>query len=236
MFERWRQENFFKYLREEYLIDALVDYQVEADDATKLVPNPRRREADKILRSARAELAKLEAGLGRAALDNPERRRPTMRGFKRAQSQLGKQIRAARQRLAQLQAKRDALQKQTPRGEVLKGHEVVKLATERKHLTNILKMVAFQIESDLLNLLRPHYARVDDEGRTLLQTAFQSAAAIEVAEDTLRVTLAPLSSPHRSKAIAGLCEALNETNARFPGSSLRMHFAVASQSKSGQIS
>ncbi|HEX7408754.1 MAG TPA: transposase [Candidatus Binatia bacterium] len=28
MFERWRQENFFKYLREEYAIDALVDYGV----------------------------------------------------------------------------------------------------------------------------------------------------------------------------------------------------------------
>ncbi|HEX2696886.1 MAG TPA: hypothetical protein VHM28_04210, partial [Anaerolineales bacterium] len=26
MFERWRQENFFKYMGEEYLIDALVDY------------------------------------------------------------------------------------------------------------------------------------------------------------------------------------------------------------------
>ena len=25
MFERWRQENFFKYLREEYALDALVD-------------------------------------------------------------------------------------------------------------------------------------------------------------------------------------------------------------------
>ena len=38
MFERWRQENFFKYLREEYLIDALVDYQVEPDDPTVLSP------------------------------------------------------------------------------------------------------------------------------------------------------------------------------------------------------
>jgi hypothetical protein len=27
MFERWRQENFFKYLREEFLLDALADYQ-----------------------------------------------------------------------------------------------------------------------------------------------------------------------------------------------------------------
>jgi len=27
MFERWRQENFFKYLREEFLLDALADYR-----------------------------------------------------------------------------------------------------------------------------------------------------------------------------------------------------------------
>ena len=29
MFERWRQENFFKYMREEFLLDALVDYRIE---------------------------------------------------------------------------------------------------------------------------------------------------------------------------------------------------------------
>jgi hypothetical protein len=35
---------------------------------------------------------------------------------------------------------------------------MVKLATERKkHLTDIIKMLAYQAESDLLNLLRPHY-------------------------------------------------------------------------------
>jgi hypothetical protein len=28
MFERWRQENFFKYMREEFLLDALIDYQI----------------------------------------------------------------------------------------------------------------------------------------------------------------------------------------------------------------
>lgn len=28
MFERWRQENFFKYMRQEFLIDALSDYEV----------------------------------------------------------------------------------------------------------------------------------------------------------------------------------------------------------------
>jgi hypothetical protein len=38
---------------------------------------------------------------------------------------------------------------------------VVKLATERKHLTDIIKMVAYQAESDLLALLRPQEVRED---------------------------------------------------------------------------
>lgn len=41
MFERWRQENFFKYMREEFLLDALADYQVDPDDPTRTVPNPK---------------------------------------------------------------------------------------------------------------------------------------------------------------------------------------------------
>jgi len=233
MFERWRQENFFKYVREEYLIDALTDYRVEPDDPKRSVPNPAWREADKEVRAARATLAKLEAKFGRVVVGNKERQRPSMRDLKIAHEKLGKQIRAARQHLAKLKAKRDATDKLAPLASVLKAQDaqdVVKLSTERKHLTNILKMVAFQVESDLLHLLRSHYARVDDEGRTLLQTAFQSTAAIEVSGDELRVTLAPLSSPHRSKAVGALCEILNQTDIRFPGSSLRLRYGVADSS------
>jgi hypothetical protein len=218
-------------LREEYLIDALTDYQLEPDDPTKSVPNPAWREAEKQLKAARAILAKLEAEFGRAAVDNQERQRASMRGFKIAHGKLGQQIRVARERVAQRKAERDAIPKWAPLGTVLKGQAVVKLSTERKHLTNILKMVAYQIESDLLHLLRPHYARADDEGRTLLQTAFQSTAAIEVTGDELRVTLDPLSSPHRSTAIATLCDALTKTRTCFPGSSLHMRYAVAGVSR-----
>jgi len=88
-------------------------------------------------------------------------------------------------------------------------------------------MVAYQIESDLLSQLRQHYAITEDEGRTLIQTALQSSASIEPTDDELHVTLTPLSSPHRSKAIAALCEVLNKTHTRFPGSELSMHYKVA---------
>ncbi|MFZ1883716.1 MAG: hypothetical protein WAU53_08990 [Rhodoplanes sp.] len=68
----------------------------------------------------------------------------------------------------------------------LNERAVVKLATERKHLTDIIKMVAYQAESDLLALLRPHYARVDQEGRTLLHELFATAGDIRVCEGSSR--------------------------------------------------
>jgi hypothetical protein len=154
MFERWRQENFFKYMREEFLLDALVDYRVEPEDPTRTIPNPERRTLDKDIRSARTELAKIEQEYGAAAANNAEQQRPSMRGFKIAHGSLGKKLRAARARLAKLIEQRRAVPTRVEIRDLSEG-AVVKLATERKHLTDIIKMVAYQAESDLLALLRP---------------------------------------------------------------------------------
>jgi hypothetical protein len=225
MFDRWRQENFFKYMREEFLLDALVDYQIEPEDPTRTIPNPERRALDKQIQAARADLARLEREYGAAAAANAEQRRPTMRGFKIAHGKVGKQLRKARGRVAQLCAQRHRLAKRVEVHD-LNERAVVKLATERKHLTDIIKMVAYQAESDLLALLRPHYARADQEGRTLLHELFATAGDIRVGESELHITLAPLSSPHRTYAAQALCEMLDQTATIFPGSHLRMRFAM----------
>jgi transposase len=225
MFERWRQENFFKYMREEFLLDALVDYRIEPEDPTRTVPNPERRALDEQIRAARAELVQLEREYGAAAADNTEQRRPTMRGFKIAHGKLGTQLRTARARVAKLrEQRRDIPQRVEVRD--LSERALVKLATERKHLTDLVKMVAYQTESDLLALLRPHYARADQEGRTLLHELFAAAGDIRVSDRELHITLTPLSSPHRTRAAQALCEILNQTVTTFPGSRLRIRFTV----------
>ena len=225
MFERWRQENFFKYMREEFLLDALVDYRIEPEDPTRSIPNPERRALDKEVRAARADLAKLEREYGAAAADNAEQRRPTMRGFKIAHGTLGKRLRTARARVARLfEQRRDVAKRVEVRD--LSERAVVKLATERKHLTDIIKMVAYQAESDLVMLLRPHYARVDQEGRTLLHELFAATGDIRVSDSELHITLSPLSSPHRTLAAQALCETLDQTATIFPGSRLRVRFSV----------
>ena len=172
---------------------------------------------DKEILAARADLARLEHELGIAAANNAEQRRPTMRGFKIAHGRLGNQLRSARARVRRLFDQRRKVPKRVEVRE-LNERTVVKLATESKHLTDIIKMVAYQAESDLLALLRSHYARVDQEGRTLLHELFATAGDICLSNSELNITLAPLSSPHRTFAAQALCAILDKTAATFPGS------------------
>ena len=225
MFERWRQENFFKYLGEEYALDALVDYDTVPADATRDVPNPLWKKLDAELRAERAKVGALAARYGIDAFGNDERGRRTMRGFKIAHAAQNREFLAALKRYAALLDRRSKVPKRVPVQQTITG-AVIKLATERKHLTNVLKMVAYQAESDLVRAVAPHYRRADDEGRTLIQSALASPADIAVTDTELRITLVPLSSPHRSRAIAALCEELNRTPVRFPGTRLTLRFGV----------
>jgi len=225
MFDRWRQENFFKYLREEYALDALVEYAAVPDDPTREVPNPAWAAVDAQLGQAHAQLDRLQAEYGLEALTNLEHQRRTMRGFKTAQGKLGQKIWSAWQRVEQLEKRRATVPRRVP-VQAVREEPVVKLAPERKHLTNLIKMVAYQAESDLLRVVAPHYHRAGQEGRTLIQSALASAADLQVTKTELRVTLAAQSSPHRTRAIAALCDQLNQTKSTFPGSRLRLHYAI----------
>ena len=225
MFERWRQENFFKYLGEEYALDALADYDVEPADPWREAPNPVYDRLKAELKKATAELEQLMAQYGLEALENPEQARKTMRGFKIANASIGRALEAAMRRVDDLQRRRDATPKRVPVKAITQG-TVVKLSVERKHLTNLIKMVAYQAESELVRELKPFYRRNEDEGRTLIQNALAAAGDIEVTEDELRVTLEPLSSPHRTRALAALCNTVNAKAVRFPATKLRLHFEV----------
>jgi hypothetical protein len=233
MFDRWRQENFFKYLREEYALDALVEYDVAPGDPQREVPNPARKTLDIELRATRMALAELQASYGAAAFDNPEQSRPTIRGFKIAHGKIGRAIRNFLRRISDLEVRRSRTPTYVPVQTVVES-PVVKLAPERQHLSSLIKMVAFQAESDLLHILTPHYRRADDEGRTLVQNALASSADLEVTDTELHVRLTPLSSPHRSVAVGALCRDLNARAVPFPGTRLKLRFSVAPNLTAGE--
>jgi hypothetical protein len=224
MFERWTQENFFRYMRQHFGLDALVTYAVEPADPERTVPNPQRKELAKVLARSQAALKELEQRYGAQALANAEAQRPTMRGFKIAHADLGQRIRAQQAESQALKAQLTALPKRVPVKEVVAEAEVVKLAPEAKHLTDTIKMVAYRAETALARALGTHYARTEDEGRALIREMLLADADVvpQPTQQRLVVRLHSLANPRSNAALAKLCDTLNALEVVYPGTNLTM--------------
>jgi hypothetical protein len=143
-----------------------------------------------------------------------------MRGFKIAHAALREQLQQAEAKIERLLEQRRKIPPRIP------ASDLKTLKPEKKRIADAIKMAAYQVETQLLGMLQNHYARADDEGRTLLHAAFQSPARLEVAKGELRVTIARQSSPHRTAALAALCQQLDALAVNFPGTHLRLRLAV----------
>jgi transposase len=228
MFERWTQENFFRYMRQQFALDALVTYAVEPADPERTIPNPERKTVAKALSTSRAALGELEQAYGQQARGNAEAQRPTMRGFKIAQAGLNHEITALEAKCRTLQARLAGLPKRVPVKAVFDEAQIVKLAPEAKHLTDTIKMVAYRAETALVRCLTPHYAKTEDDGRALIREMLLTSADILPEERRLLVRLHSLANPRSNAALANLCATLNALEVRYPGTDLMLVYQAPS--------
>lgn len=241
MFERWRQENFFRYMREHFALDALASRRVEGLGEEKTIPNPKRGNLEKKLKKLKVELQKLEKEYGARAFENDESRRPTARGFKIANGKLGREIRALREKCLRLKKRIKALPDRIVASDA-EGQRIVKLDPETKHLTDTIKMLAYRAETALVGLLNDKvYARTEEEGRALVREILRAPADVLPDEQAgvLRVRLHGLANPRSNAAVEHLCEVLNEAKIRYPGTRLHLRYEapnVASILRTGQES
>ncbi len=213
MFSRWRQENFFRYQRAHYGLDALDAYETVPDDARRMVANPARRDADRVVREARAAIASAEAAEGRSSLSGQA-----------TPADLATAFDAARAELEAREAHARSVPAKVPLGAVRPG--AVRLDVERKRIMDAVRMATYNAESALARTIAPHYARADDEARSLLHEIFRAPADLEVDGDKLYVRVHPLSAPRRTKALAALCEELTATTTVYPGTKLTLVYSV----------
>lgn len=207
MFSRWRQENFFRYLRAHYGLDALDSYATVADDLERSVPNPAKRPAAAQAGEARRRLAEIEDDL-------PERLPAELAG---AHTEAVAHVES-------LNAAARGIPARVPLGEL--HPDAVVHHGERKRIHDAVRMATYNAETALARLLWPHYPRADDEARSLLREAMRSPADLQVVGNELHVRINPLSAPRRSRAIAALCADLNSTDTAYPGTELVLRYSV----------
>ncbi len=213
MFNRWSQENFFRYMRAHYALDALDSYTTTDDDPARLVPNPERRDADRNLRNARRRLADCETAEGKASLDGHRPNPDILAAFAAAHTEVDRLAAAAK-----------TIPAKAPLGQV--RPDAVRLNPERKRIHDAVRMATYNAESTLARLLTPHYPRADDEARCLLREAFRTPAELEIICNELHVHLSPLSAPRRTRAITAICDELTTTKTTYPGTTLTLVYTT----------
>ena len=225
MAARWRQENYFKYAREHFALDALDSYADHPDDLERLVPNPAKARAIDQVTGARVDLAAAHADLAHA-IDTAAMNagRAGNGGQATVDPGAGQALNTAQLDLAAAKKVSRNTETHLPLSKVRPGSRL--LETERKLLTHAIRMSAYNSESALARLVRPHYSRGDDEARALLREAFTLSGDLQILGNTLHVRLDPASAPRRSKALAALCTELTDTATRYPGTDLTLAYSV----------
>lgn len=219
MFSRWQQENFFKYLSEQYAFDALWTYAATPADAQRLVPNPLRRDLDRKLAELRRQRALQNAHLGQLV---------RTKGCPATALGLAKRaVTDVEQTIASLVTRRRSVPTHVAVG-ALSQRDVLELARAPMLLGDVIKMTAFHIESMLVANIIPHLRRAADEARAVVADLFLLDGAIQPHADHVLVTLDQASAPRYTRALDGLCTMLNEADVAFPATSTRLRFRVAS--------
>ena len=226
MFARWSQENFFKYMREHYGLDRLVDYATESIPETTKVVNPAYRSLDGQVRRANGLLVRKRAMFGALSLEG-EIEPSQVEPFEHKKATLQEEIMAATQELAALKATRKATPKHLTMGELPDGERFEQLRTQSKHFMDTIKMVAYRAETAMTQVVRETMARHDD-ARSLLRTLYRTEVDLLPDEhaNTLTVRLHHLATRSADETVRHLCEELNATDTIFPGTTLRLIYEL----------
>jgi hypothetical protein len=228
MFARWSQENFFKYTRQHYALDRLADYRVEAISEPLRVVNPDYRQLDGQVRSATGKLTRRLANFAAITLNAPIE--PThVEPFIRRKAALQEEIETLQHDLDALKAKRKDTAHHIRIEELPEQARFLQLSTQSKQLVDTIKMIAYRAETAMANSLREHLTR-PDEARRLLCALYTSEADLLPDPDagTLTVRLHHGANAANDRAIAQLCEELNETETVFPRTNLRLVMKMGS--------
>lgn len=226
MFNRWAQENFFRYMEEEFAIDHLSTRAVELADPERLVSNPEHAKLKKELEKARESLGRLIVRRG----DMKRGEKARVEGRTLTEAQMDDLIKQRDLKVVRLKAQMEKLPTKVPIGQIRERQEIVRLEPERKRLTDTFKMIAYRAESDLAHLVEPFFKRHQDEARKFLQTVFQATADLIPDEHnrTLTVRFHGLATPRATRALASLCKVVNKPETLYPGTDLRMRFEAPS--------
>lgn len=226
MFSRWTQENFFKYMVENFDFDRMIEYGTEPSRYKKDIPNPVYRKLTYQLKKVREKMHRLESKVYNKLDGNESETIEEMKNKISKSTDLIERINTYKEDIIRLLEKRIKVPSRITLSEMPEDHRYNKLKLESKKFKNAILMIAYRAETSLYNLLTDFYKGTKKDGRVLLKKIFSSDADMipDHKNKTLTIVLHGLATPRDNEAVRKLCQLLNETQTFYPSSNLKLIF------------
>ena len=228
MFNRWSQENYFKYMDSDYDLNHLAQYGVQAIDPDKEVVNPDYRKISNQIKKEKEKLGRMKAQLLKEVDLGSEESMDQFGQCLQNQTKLNQKIQRKETLIADMIEKRKPIPPRIKLAQMPEDKRYNKLKTESQLLTNTIKMICYRAETALANLLHPAFKRAEHEKRMIIKQIIQSHADIvpDSNQKTLTITLHGMATPRFNQAVESILETLNNSNTLFPETDLKMIFKL----------
>jgi hypothetical protein len=226
MFSRWSQENFFRYLIQEYDFDKIIQYGIEPLNQELTVVNPQYSQLSYKLKKAKEKKLRIDARLLELIENNIDANISQTGQYIKKQAILKEKQTDLEMQIQQIIEQRASKPSRIKIKDMPTGTQYNKLKYESKLFMNTIKMIAYRAETILTSMISQYYKNAENEGRQLVQEIMQSDADLNpnYNDNTLTIVLHSLSTPRANKAAEKLCAQLNDTQTIYPKTCLKLIF------------
>ena len=218
MFSRWSQENFFKYMREQFNLDSLPSHDLAPLDPDAQVVNPVRRALEKTIRRVRSRLATARNRLAEAL---QQHHRDTA-------TRLDADANALAAELDQLKQQRAHTLTHVRAGDLPEQDKLDALPVGGRLFLDLVRMIAYRAETRMMAPIITTQGKKPNARRLLRALLTSDANIIPVpAKGILCIQLLGLGSDACDRMLAPLVEELNATRTIYPGTDLRLVYELA---------
>lgn len=229
MFSRWTQENFFKYLRQDYDFDRLLQYAVEQLDGEFYVNNPEYNNKTYKLGKTREKASRRKAMLYELQEKNINDDLDQTNKYVQKQLQIKNELKALEQQEKQLLKERAKLPGKIKVKDMPDNIKYSKLDMESKSFQNMVKMICYRAETSFANLLSAGHKKSIHEKRALVKSIINSHADIvpDYQKNLLEINLYSQANPRMNNALQKVISIINDTQTKYPGTNLTLLFKIA---------
>jgi len=229
MFSRWTQENFFKYLRQDYDFDRLLQYAVEQIDKDFVVNNPEYNNITYKLSKLREKISRRKAVLYELQEKNLKDDLDKANEYLKKQIKVREELKILEDQEKTILEKRSQIPSQMTIKDMPDNIKYNKLNIESKRFQNIIKMICYRAETSCANLLSANFNKSINEKRAVVKSIINSTADIvpDYKNNQLNINIYSQASPRMNRTIENIIETVNATETKYPGTNLMLNFKIA---------